>query len=172
MTPFNYKWVTKWSSHYILCSFLCSSVVISRSEVMSSVSFGFRIKLSFNLFQFKVEQNSYLPNKYKCKENLGILNLFVCVCIVWISREMQICKTWHKPAGLNQDCNTHVMPGNKRTLKVFSYSSQRSSLTVQFPFRSSQLTLMESMEILHSKGQVSALYINIRISSEFLNKIK
>lgn len=63
------------------------------------------------------------------------------------------------------------MPENKSTLKVFSYSSQRNNLTVQFSLKYSQLTLMESMEILHSEGQVSALCINIGISNKFLNKI-
>lgn len=63
------------------------------------------------------------------------------------------------------------MPRNKSTLKVFSYSSQSNNLTVQFSLKSSQLTLVESVEILHSEGQVSALCINTGVSNKLLNKI-
>lgn len=133
---------------------------------MSSFSFGFRIKVHFKVSQFKVEQNSYFLNRLLSRELRSFKSVF-CVHSLKLQGDTAL-QSWHKPVGLNQDCNTHVMPGNKSTLKVFSYSSQRNNLTVQFSLRYSQLTLTESMEILHSKGHISALYINMGISTKFL----
>lgn len=79
MTRFNYKWVTKYNSHHShsleLSVQLC---VISRIEVMSSFSFGFRIKVHFKVSQFKVEQNSYFLNRLLSREFRSFKSVF-CV---------------------------------------------------------------------------------------------